>query len=395
MNGFRRFHECRKGSVAVMFGLSLVPITLAVGAGVDYSLAVQERRDMVGALDSALLAAAREKSPDQRLAKAKAVYAANAASQGRNPDTVTFWLSSDGKRYHGRAESSVPTNIMKVVGIDAVSVSTEQAVILDNNPVCLLLLKPSGTSLTLNSSSDITMPGCEVHVKSSSKDAVSLSSNSEVNSHELCVEGGIEYKSANAKASYQENCPTVTPEFKLPEMAEDTSCTYNKASYNQNVTLTPGNICNGMTFKGAVKVTFEPGLYRVRGGDITFQASSTVIAEEVTFYWEDSSTFSMNANSSLSLTPPTSGTYRGITMFEPPGLPPAPMDLVSAANAQQEGLFYLPSRNVTLNSSSGITSKKVTLVAWTATFNSSATWEVDPVPEEDLRMYDNHVALVQ
>jgi hypothetical protein len=91
----------------------------------------------------------------------------------------------------------------------------------------------------------------------------------------------------------------------------------------------------------------------------------------------------------------TSGTYRGITMFEPPGLPPAPMDLVSAANAQQEGLFYLPSRNVTLNSSSGITSKKVTLVAWTATFNSSATWEVDPVPQEDLRMYDNHVALVQ
>lgn len=53
------------------------------------------------------------------------------------------------------------------------------------------------------------------------------------------------------------------------------------------------------------------------------------------------------------------------------------------------------SRNVTLNSSSGITSKKVTLVAWTATFNSSATWEVDPVPQEDLRMYDNHVALMQ
>jgi Flp pilus assembly protein TadG len=73
MSWFKRFHECRKGSVAVMFGLSLVPITLAVGAGVDYSLAVQERRDMVGALDSALLAAALENSPDQRLAKAKAV----------------------------------------------------------------------------------------------------------------------------------------------------------------------------------------------------------------------------------------------------------------------------------------------------------------------------------
>jgi hypothetical protein len=65
------------------------------------------------------------------------------------------------------------------------------------------------------------------------------------------------------------------------------------------------------------------------------------------------------SNSLLALTPPTSGTYCGTTMLEPSGPPPAPRDLVSAPNAQQEGQIDLPSRSVTLNSSSGITSSRV------------------------------------
>lgn len=62
MGLFKRFwsgHEGRKGNIAILFALSLVPIVGATGAAVDYSLANASRTSMQKALDATALALAK------------------------------------------------------------------------------------------------------------------------------------------------------------------------------------------------------------------------------------------------------------------------------------------------------------------------------------------------
>jgi hypothetical protein len=396
MRCLQRFARDRRGSVAVTFTIAATPLMLMSGAAVDYSRASRERHNMQAALDSALLAAALAK-PAQREGTATNVYKSASAAQARTGETLTFHADDVARTFSGEVRAKVPTMLMKLGGFDSVEIAVKGSVSLDNGPVCMLLKAPSGIGLDMGSSTGISMPGCEVHVYSSAANAVSFQSGAVVDSAELCVKGGITYKSSLEKASYHANCTPARDEYVMPVMAPDPMCRYNKQQYGNspNVVLSPGTICGGMTFKSSTNLTFQPGLYRVRGGPISFNAASTITAQGVTFYFEDEkSFFSMNANSQMSLTAPTSGTYKGIAMFEAPALPLSNVSYVSAATASMQGLFYLPSRNILLNSSTGLSSRKMTLVANTAALSSSSAINVDPLPDEELRLYDRHIALI-
>src|SRR5450755_110769 len=54
----RAFLSNRDANVAMMFGLSLIPMTIAAGAGVDMSRAMIVKSSMTEALDAAALAVA-------------------------------------------------------------------------------------------------------------------------------------------------------------------------------------------------------------------------------------------------------------------------------------------------------------------------------------------------
>jgi Flp pilus assembly protein TadG len=55
----RRFAADQGGAVAIMFAFALLPLMLAVGAGVDYSRVSQAQADLQSAADAAALAAGR------------------------------------------------------------------------------------------------------------------------------------------------------------------------------------------------------------------------------------------------------------------------------------------------------------------------------------------------
>ena len=53
----RRFTGDRKGNVAIIFALSLMPITLLTGMGIDYTSATTKKAMLDAAADAAALAA--------------------------------------------------------------------------------------------------------------------------------------------------------------------------------------------------------------------------------------------------------------------------------------------------------------------------------------------------
>ena len=57
---FSNFRRANSGNVAITFGLTLLPITLAVGAAVDYSLANRTKAVLDSYADAAALSAANQ-----------------------------------------------------------------------------------------------------------------------------------------------------------------------------------------------------------------------------------------------------------------------------------------------------------------------------------------------
>jgi Flp pilus assembly protein TadG len=53
----RRFARDRKGNIAIIFALALIPVTFAIGMGVDYASAARKRSQLNSAADAAALAA--------------------------------------------------------------------------------------------------------------------------------------------------------------------------------------------------------------------------------------------------------------------------------------------------------------------------------------------------
>jgi len=98
-------------------------------------------------------------------------------------------------------------------------------------------------------------------------------------------------------------------------------CTMNGAAFGPGtVNLSPGVYCGSYTWTGPGTLNLAPGLY-ILESDWTLSESWTVNGSGVTFYLVSSSAnLDFNGSAIVSLTPPTSGTYANILMFEAPGL---------------------------------------------------------------------------
>src|SRR3990170_4419209 len=75
----KNFGTCRKGSIAVFYAISAVPIFVATGSAIDYVRYLANTTELQAALDSAALAAAAtpEATDAERLALAEATFVRN------------------------------------------------------------------------------------------------------------------------------------------------------------------------------------------------------------------------------------------------------------------------------------------------------------------------------
>jgi Flp pilus assembly protein TadG len=73
--GLTRFASNRRGNVGMMFGLALVPMTIAAGAAFDYTIAAADRTKLQAANDDAIIAVARavQANPSLSVAQQKAI----------------------------------------------------------------------------------------------------------------------------------------------------------------------------------------------------------------------------------------------------------------------------------------------------------------------------------
>ncbi|HTO62159.1 MAG TPA: TadE/TadG family type IV pilus assembly protein [Bradyrhizobium sp.] len=370
------FGRAREGNLAVIFSLAAIPIIGAMGAAVDFSTANDVKTQLQNALDAAVLAGATQTSAKQ-VSIATAVFNGDFVTKYGNTGSASFTQNANGS-LSGTATSTVQMSFMAMLGktsmvVNAAATATPGA--QGTTPVCILLTNTlASQALLVNSGGKINAPTCEIHVLSTQNPAAIF--NDTPNVKRICIKGSTIIKNGGASPNAVTSCATISDPFAgtLPTISVGT-CT-DPGNFSGNVTLNPGTYC-GTNFNGSGTLTLNPGLYVIKG---TWNINSgwTVNGSGVTIYFADQNSYiQFNSNVTANLSAPTSGTYANILMYEPTGLSTTNLVFDGTTGSSFTGLIYLPSREVTINSTSTVSSNAVTMVFSTLILNATS-WTIAP-----------------
>lgn len=145
----KNFGSCQKGSIAVFYAISAIPIFVAAGSAIDYIRYLANVTELQAALDSAALAAAAtpEATDAQRLALAEATFVRNLEGSGLASATIVRSFEIQNEVVVAAADMDMATSLMQFANIDSMklSVGTEISVPGDKKAEVALVLDYSGS----------------------------------------------------------------------------------------------------------------------------------------------------------------------------------------------------------------------------------------------------------
>ncbi len=121
----KNFGASQKGSIAVMYAVSAIPIFVAAGSAIDYVRYLANTTELQAALDSAALAAAAtpEASDAQRLALAEATFARNLEGGDLAGAAIVRSFDIQDDAVIATADMDMATSLMQLANIDSMKLS--------------------------------------------------------------------------------------------------------------------------------------------------------------------------------------------------------------------------------------------------------------------------------
>ena len=145
----KNFGICHKGSIAVFYAISAIPIFVAAGSAIDYVRYLANTTELQAALDSAALAAAAtpEATDAVRLALAEATFVRNLEGGDLAGAAITRSFDIEDDTVVAAADMDLATSLMRFAGIQEMklSVGAEIAVPGDKKAEVALVLDFSGS----------------------------------------------------------------------------------------------------------------------------------------------------------------------------------------------------------------------------------------------------------
>ena len=195
----------------------------------------------------------------------------------------------------------------------------------------IIILDPkAGGALSLSGNAAISFAG-GVFVDSSSSSALSASGNATVQASVIDVHGGVQ-KSGNASFSPAPTTGAATLADPLSGLAQSLPSTSGLTNYgseslsgNSSATIKPG-IYSQISASGNARLTLTSGLYIIEGGGFSVSGNASVTGSGVTIFNAGSKypttggtygSISLSGNGNVTLSPPTTGTYAGVVIFQP------------------------------------------------------------------------------
>lgn len=188
---------------------------------------------------------------------------------------------------------------------------------------CVNAREPTASKWGINitGTAGIEMPDCVMYSNSSSTNSAAAGGSSNVVAEAVAGVGGIQESNNWHVQSYRPYSPPIDDPFAnvTPDPA-DMQCT--TAALTDSSGIPTGKNCFSSISVGSNRTLNLPsGTYYINGGDLTVQG--TLTCTECTFVLTNKDPLSTqigqvksNAGSNINLTAPTSGTYKGIAIYQ-------------------------------------------------------------------------------
>jgi hypothetical protein len=338
----------RPGKVVVFVAFALMVVLGFAAISLDGGLLLQDRRAAQAAADTAALAAAAELFAESQTnqgldpsgtaaQKALNVAAANGYNNDQTSSRVTVNIPPQSgmhagqsghaeviiEYYRGRFFSSIWDS--SAITVRARAVARGQWAAFHTG---ILILDPTSPgSLTDNGGGTATVVNADVIVDSNAPNAAISTGGGQVSAPNFYITG-VPGTSTSGGGTFTGNIidnqpPTPDPLAYLPAPDPTTMVVQSNNATNyagtQTVSIQPGVYTGGIHVSGQVTLNMAPGIYYMDGGGFSFTGQGNLNATGVMIYTapqSNSDNININGLGQINFSPPTTGLYRGITLWQ-------------------------------------------------------------------------------
>jgi Flp pilus assembly protein TadG len=207
---FRRklisFVRSSRANVAIIFGLSLIPITLAAGVGIDLARGLVVQTSVTAALDAAGLALGSTSglTQSQMQTMAQQYFNANYKADPSFGTPAPITVTAAGQQITLSTSVAVPTTLMAVAGINTMPVNASSEVVWGQSKLWVALVLDNTGSMTQTDASGTSKISA---LKTASTNLLTMLKGAAVNPGDVMVSivpftVGVNVGTANATASW-------------------------------------------------------------------------------------------------------------------------------------------------------------------------------------------------
>lgn len=359
----RQFCRSEQGNYAVITAIAMVPLLAGVGGAVDYAITTHEASNLQNALDSAALVIGTKYFDGMSKSELQEIgheyFQANLRLFDKQSTTMEYddWKGSFDAEASGSEASyliSVSANALHpgfIGGFDWPLTRTSVASVSAGDPACVLALNEHASkAIEVQGSTNVSMVGCIIASNSNASDSLYRGGSAKLTAKCAIAVGDIlGLSDSSTKLECPAPMPKQYPSFDPLAGVEPPPYGSCKSIKGGKITaLEPGTYCN-KTISGTV--TLEPGVYIFKGGKINLGGNGSLTGVGVTIFLMEDAELSINANQLASLSPPATGPYAGITIYQAPGNT-KDLTLNGGAGSSINGFVYAPDARITYTGNS-------------------------------------------
>jgi Flp pilus assembly protein TadG len=390
----------RRGNALAVTAVGLIPIIGVLAVVLDGGLLMVERRHAQAVADAGAYAAAgylyKNYTTDKGLdpsGSAKKLALEIASLNGYTNDgvtsTVTVNIPPQSGTFSGKsgyAEVIVSASLTRYfsalwgAGTMTAGARSVGRGYVKSGPASIIVLDPTGQqALDLSGSANVVTDG-NVYVDSNHLKAFVGSATATLTAPVVDITGNKDLSGSSQIIGTVNTgtSPVSDPLASLPP-PDPTTLTVRSTSQYQasggSPTLYPGVYTGGIALSGA-NATLMPGIYYLKGGDFAMSGSASVTGTGVMLYNDNGGgKMALSASGTINLTPPTSGTYAGIVIYQNRSSTQR-IDLSGSSGSSVTGTIYAAGGMLNLSGSSGSSQVGSQLICYDLVLSGSATLKV-------------------
>lgn len=245
------------------------------------------------------------------------------------------------------------------------------------NDTCVWALNPSVSgAITVSGGANVTLD-CGMFINSNNSSALSQSGSSCIHATEAKVVGG--YSGTCVDPAPSTGVPPIEDPLSWVEPPAYSGCDVNgktKVNDGASLTLNPGVYCGDIEVQSGGILHFNPGLYVLAGGGLSFSSSAVVTGYDVNFYLSEfngqNDTINIASGASVDLVAGSHGGLDGILFYHDANSPSGlSHNITGGASMNLDGILYFPSQNLKFAGGSSTDTTNSILIADTVTFTGN------------------------